>query len=107
MAPRSPLLFRYSALTFNSHRIHYDRDYAVDVEGYPGLVIHGPLQATLLMQFAADLRRDAMRKFTFRSGSPIFDTQSFHLNAETVDGGLSLWTNAVDGPAAMTAIAEW
>jgi acyl dehydratase len=50
------LLFRYSALTFNGHRIHYDRDYVTKVEGYPGLIVHGPLQASLLIEFAAKLR---------------------------------------------------
>ena len=49
------LLFRYSALTFNGHRIHYDRDYVTEVEGYPGLVFHGPLQAALIVEFAAKL----------------------------------------------------
>ena len=50
------LLFRYSALTFNGHRIHYDRHYVTEVEGYPGLVVHGPMQAALLVEFAAKLK---------------------------------------------------
>lgn len=63
--PSSPLLFRYSALTFNSHRIHYDRRYAMEVEGYPGLVVHGPLQATMLIHFAANCMES--RHFALRS----------------------------------------
>src|SRR6185503_2929778 len=76
--PDAVLLFRYSALTFNSHRIHYDRRYATDVEGYPGLVVHGPLIATLLV----DLLRHALPAanivtFAFRAVTPLFDTAPF------------------------------
>jgi 3-methylfumaryl-CoA hydratase len=105
--PDPVLLFRYSALTFNGHRIHYDRAYATGEEGYPGLVVHGPLQATLLAQFAADLRGRAPRRFTFRSLSPLHDTTEFTLNATERDGGLALWTAAAGGPTAMEARAEW
>jgi 3-methylfumaryl-CoA hydratase len=63
----STLLFRFSALTYNAHRIHYDREYATTVEGYPGLVVHGPLQAVLLADLLGDLRT-----FTFRSTAPAF-----------------------------------
>ena len=59
-------LFRYSALTFNGHRIHYDRKYATEVEGYPGLVVHGPLMATMLSLFAERQTGRKLRKFSFR-----------------------------------------
>ncbi|WP_126977159.1 FAS1-like dehydratase domain-containing protein [Frigidibacter oleivorans] len=105
--PDPVLLFRYSALTFNGHRIHYDRPYATGEEGYPGLVVHGPLQATLLAQFATDLRGVPPHRFSFRSLSPIHDTGRFTLNASESGGGLDLWTAAADGPVAMEARAEW
>ncbi|MCV5169285.1 hypothetical protein OFC04_27675, partial [Escherichia coli] len=71
LTPDPVLLFRYSALTFNGHRIHYDEPYVREVEGYPGLVVHGPLIATLLMQAAADSRPGArFEGFTFRARSP-------------------------------------
>jgi 3-methylfumaryl-CoA hydratase len=76
------LLFRYSALTFNGHRIHYDRDYAVREEQYPGLVVHGPLLATLMVRAACEARQDAsIQSFSFRAGSPIFDIDDFHVGA--------------------------
>ncbi len=101
------ILFRYSALTFNGHRIHYDKPYAMGVEGYPGLVVHGPLQATLLINFATGIRGRPPARFAFRSQSPLFDDRPFTLNAEEVDGKLKLWTAAEAGPAAMTAEATW
>jgi len=103
------LLFRYSALTFNGHRIHYDRDYARDVEGYRGLVVHGPLLATLLVDFATSLRPGvALAKFSFRGRRPVIDGQPFQLRARTAhDGGLSLWIADVDGALAMTADATF
>ena len=78
IVPDPVLLFRYSALTFNSHRIHYDRRYVTEVEGYPGLVVHGPLLATLLVDL---LRRErpeaALRSFEFRAMAPLFDVAPF------------------------------
>lgn len=104
----APLLFRYSALTFNGHRIHYDRAYAAEVEGYPGLVVHGPLQATLLVQFAMSLREGAHpSRFRFRSLSPLFDVEPFDLHASPVGPLLKLWTAPRAGPVAMMAEAEW
>lgn len=104
----APLLFRYSALTFNAHRIHYDAPYTRGVEGYPGLVVQGPLQATMLQQFAEKLQGAKPLQFRFRSLSPIFDTADFTLNAtEEMDGTLKLWTAQIGGPAAMEAIAQW
>ncbi|MEY8828273.1 MaoC family dehydratase N-terminal domain-containing protein [Sedimentitalea sp. XS_ASV28] len=101
------LLFRYSALTFNGHRIHYDQPYVTAEEGYPGLIFHGPLQATLLVHFAADLRGEVPKEFRFRSLSPLFDTSDVVLNAETTDDGMRLWTARPGGPIAMDATATW
>lgn len=107
ITPHPTLLFRYSALTFNGHRIHYDKPFCIETEGYPGLVVHGPLQATTLCQYAADLKGKPPRTFRFRSLSPIFDDTDFTLNAEDSDNGMKLWTSAVGGPIAMEAIAGW
>lgn len=108
VVPSAPLLFRYSALTFNGHRIHYDSTYAREVEGYPGLVVHGPLQATLLLHLARELlgSQRTPRRFRFRGLTPIFNTADFTLNAEEFDGGLRLWTAMPGGPTAMEAFAE-
>jgi len=72
-------LFRYSALTFNGHRIHYDRKYATEVESYPGLVVHGPLLATMLSLFAERQTERKLRKFSFRGKRPVFDLNGFTL----------------------------
>jgi 3-methylfumaryl-CoA hydratase len=72
-------LFRYSALTFNCHRIHYDRSYATEVEGYPGLVVHGPLLATWLSLFVASKSGRKLKKFRFRAKRPVFDLHNFNL----------------------------
>ena len=103
------LLFRYSALTFNGHRIHYDRSYAVNAEHYPGLVVHGPLQATLLLDAA--MRRHPGRRpdrFTFRGLRPLFDLDQITLNGKACgDGGLDLFTAPDDGGAALEATVHW
>jgi 3-methylfumaryl-CoA hydratase len=99
------LLFRYSALTFNGHRIHYDRAYAVGVEAYPGLVVHGPLQATWLLEYAAEIFGRTPKKFKFRGVSPLFDFDRFSLCARQVETGLELWTE-VDGAPCMEASAQ-
>ncbi len=105
------VLFRYSAITFNGHRIHYDQPYATHVEGYPGLVVHGPLQATWLYHFASRLRGGTPpRQFAFRSLAPVFDTDTLTLHArdEAADvAGLRLWIAADGGPVAMLAEAQW
>ena len=90
--PTPPLLFRYSALTFNGHRIHYDKPYATVVEGYPGLVVHGPLQSTLLLMFAAEIGGRQPSRFSFRSQSPLFDGSPVGLHAEAAGEVLKLWT---------------
>jgi len=109
LALSTSLLFRYSALTFNSHRIHYDRPYATEMEGYPGLVVQGPLQATLLFHFAARTAGGvAPDRFTFRSVSPIFDMDEAVLAAGSrVGQKRDLWTARVGGPVAMRAEAVW
>ncbi|NHF74473.1 FAS1-like dehydratase domain-containing protein [Paracoccus xiamenensis] len=103
----APLLFRYSALTFNGHRIHYDSPYVREEEHYPGLIVHGPMQATMLMQYAEQLHGRPPARFDFRSLSPLFDIADFTLNAEEDGDGLRLWTSYVDGPVAMEARAAW
>lgn len=106
--PTPPLLFRYSALTFNGHRIHYDHPYTTQVEGYPGLVVHGPLQATLLVHFAASLRESRTPKqFNFRSLSPLFDDADVELHANDSADGMVLWTARPGGPVALRAEALW
>ena len=103
------LLFRYSALTFNGHRIHYDRDYAWQVEGYRGLVVHGSLLATLLVDFATSLRPgQTLKAFNFRGRRPVIDGQPFQLRAKnTHDGSLSLWIADTEDALAMTAEARF
>lgn len=108
IAPDPVLLFRYSALTLNGHRIHYDKPYATGVEGYPGLVVHGPLLATLLLDL---LRRQlpgaVVARFVFRAMKPTFDTAPFEVcgrhdgDAKTIH----LWAQHEDGALAMDATA--
>jgi 3-methylfumaryl-CoA hydratase len=101
------LLFRYSALTFNGHRIHYDRDYVTKVEGYPGLIFHGPLQAALLVEFAARLKGKVPATFSYRGVQPLFEGSEFSVNANETGGGLELWTaNAARQPT-MKGTATW
>lgn len=107
--PDTTLLFRYSALTFNGHRIHYDPAYARDEEGYPGLVVHGPLTATLLQQLAVEHgggRR--LAQFDFRGVSPLFVDRAFRLEGQALaDGSLALWARGPDGELAMSATAAF
>ena len=90
--PDSVLLFRYSALTMNGHRIHYDRPYAVAEESYPGLVVHGPLQATLLADLALRNLTAPITSFSFRGLSPAFDGATLHICGQATDGGAEIWT---------------
>jgi 3-methylfumaryl-CoA hydratase len=102
------LLFRYSALTFNGHRIHYDRDYVTRVEGYPGLIFHGPLQAALLVEFAAKLNGGAApKKFSYRGVQPLFEGSEFSVNANDTGTGMELWTANSAGQPTMKATATW
>jgi 3-methylfumaryl-CoA hydratase len=106
-AADSVMLFRYSALTFNGHRIHYDWRYVTEVENYPGLIVHGPLQATLLIEFAAAIRGAGPRVFSFRALNPLFDGQEFTLNAAESNGALELWIAGPAGRTTMAGRAEW
>jgi 3-methylfumaryl-CoA hydratase len=103
--PDDVLLFRYSALTFNGHRIHYDRRYVTEVEGYPGLVVHGPLIATLLLDLLRRSRPDApVARFQFRAVSPLFDIEPFTVCGKPEAGGfVSLWAQTAAGGLAMEA----
>jgi 3-methylfumaryl-CoA hydratase len=102
------LLFRYSALTFNGHRIHYDRDYVTKVEGYPGLIFHGPLQAAFIVELAAKLHGGAApKKFSYRGLQPLFEGSEFSVNANKTDGGMELWTANSAGQPTMKGTATW
>jgi 3-methylfumaryl-CoA hydratase len=105
--PNSTLLFRYSALTFNGHRIHYDRDYAREVEGYGGLVVHGPLLATLLIDLAGRaLRTSEVDRFEFRAVAPLFDTASFTIHARRNGAEVRSWAADNSGRLAMISTAH-
>jgi 3-methylfumaryl-CoA hydratase len=104
--PDAVMLFRYSALTFNPHRIHYDRGYAMGTEGYPGLVVHGPFSQQCLL----DLLRDSVphapiRTFTMRARAPLFDVAPFSVVGRPTDTGAELWALTPDGTIAMQATA--
>lgn len=102
------LLFRYSALTFNGHRIHYDVDYARSEEGYPGLVVHGPLQATLMLHLAARLSDGrSVASFSYRGVSPLFHGPPFTVNADDTDDGFDLWCADHQGRTTMQAKATF
>jgi len=104
--PDSRLLFRYSALTFNTHRIHYDLPYARDVERYRGLVVHGPLMASLLLQMAArELGENTLRSFSFRAVSPAIADEPLHLAMRKSEGGFELGTFASVGRQCVKASA--
>jgi 3-methylfumaryl-CoA hydratase len=107
--PDTTLLFRYSALTFNGHRIHYDQAYARNEEGYPDLVVHGPLTATLLQQFALEHGAGrSLARFDFRGVAPLLVGRSFQLEGREVDdGSLELWARGPDGELAMSATARF
>ena len=108
IAPDPVMLFRYSAITFNPHRIHYDRTYCIETEGYPGLVVHGPFAQQCLF----DLLRDSMpgrkiKTFAVRARAPLFDTAPFDvIGRPTADGnGAELWTVTPKGTIAAQATA--
>jgi 3-methylfumaryl-CoA hydratase len=103
--PDATMLFRYSALTFNGHRIHYDADYCRNVEGYPDLVIHGPLSATMLAGFAEEASGRKLRHFTYRGLRPALLGTELMLKA-TIEGEQAcLWTELPDGNVSMQAEA--
>jgi 3-methylfumaryl-CoA hydratase len=109
LAPDAVQLFRFSALTFNGHRIHYDRDYAVGREGYPGLVVHGPLVATLLVDLVRrHVPHRRIEKFAFRAHAPLFEGREISLNADapTQGGAIRLWAANQAGDLAVSAEAS-
>jgi 3-methylfumaryl-CoA hydratase len=106
--PSEALLFRYSALTFNSHRIHYDRRYVTETEGYPGLIVHGPLIATLLIDLLRRNTPQPVAAFRFRAISPLFHIAPFSVHGAT-DGtsAAALWARTPTGHLAMEAEATF
>lgn len=108
ITPDPVLLFRYSALTFNSHRIHYDRPYAIEEEGYAGLVVHGPLLATLLMDLLRrNLPQAVVRDFRFRAVRPTLDLHCFSVHGKLLDDSrtVELWSQDHEGWLTMQATA--
>jgi 3-methylfumaryl-CoA hydratase len=107
--PTTTLLFRFSAVTFNGHRIHYDREYATQVEHYPDLVVHGPLTAMLLAASASRHLSRPLTSFAYRASSPLFVDQPVQVDgveAMTSDGQTAKMTaTRLDGVVSMTAIA--
>jgi 3-methylfumaryl-CoA hydratase len=106
--PSETLLFRFSALTFNGHRIHYDRRYATEVEKYPGLVVHAPLIATLLLDLLCSvIRSTSIERFTFKALRPTFDTSDFSISAEPAmeQNRFELWSADNRGERAVEAYA--
>jgi 3-methylfumaryl-CoA hydratase len=111
VTPDTTMLFRYSALTFNGHRIHYDQTFAREEEHYPGLVVHGPLTATMLQNFARKIRPESrLEAFEFRGAHPLFVSTRFDLQAREADGDsntLDLWARGPSGELAMRASARF
>lgn len=108
LVPDPVLLFRYSALTFNGHRIHYDRRWATEVEGYPGLVVHGPLIATLLLDLLQrQLPAATLRRFEFRAQGPAFDGSALTLQGQPAQAAdaVDLWALGATGARVMQARA--
>ncbi len=105
----TPRLFRFSAVTFNAHRIHYDLDYATHVEKYPGLVVHGPLQAILLMEAARSQRGGAMPKsYRFRGVRPLFHFDTLRLcGMPVLQGAQALCTATAEDVVTMQAEVQW
>lgn len=104
--PTTVELFRFSSVTFNAHRIHYDVPYAMEEEGYPGLVVHGPLTATRLCDFASRLAGRALTRFTFRGEAPTFVGQPIRLVGNVKDGTVTVRAERADGATAMSATAS-
>ena len=106
--PNDVLLFRYSALTFNGLRIHYDRRYVTEVEGYPGLIVHGPMVATLLLDLLRHQLPDAqVARYEFRAVRPVFDINPFYVCGEPQPDGktIKLWAKDHEGWLTMDATA--
>ncbi|MEM9580655.1 MAG: MaoC family dehydratase N-terminal domain-containing protein [Pseudomonadota bacterium] len=109
IAPSPVLLFRYSALTFNGHRIHYDTPFCKGTEGYEGLVVHGPLLATLMLDALRRHKPGAkLTGFEFRAQAPVFDTEPFHVEGRlTSTASADLWIRRADGAEAMRGAASF
>ncbi|MBI4193722.1 MAG: MaoC family dehydratase N-terminal domain-containing protein [Betaproteobacteria bacterium] len=107
VVPDAVMLFRYSALTFNGHRIHYDKDYAINDEHYPGLVVHGPLQATLLLDLCRQNAPAPIKKFEYRAQHPIFAGHAFTVNGRFDPATIQadMWTASEAGNYAMRGTA--
>lgn len=108
--PDPVLLFRYSAVTFNSHRIHYDHPYVTKVEGYPGLVVHGPLIATLLVDLLRrNLPQATLSRYNFRALKPLYDTANFFTCGlpDAASRTAKLWIRDAQGATTMEASAAW
>jgi 3-methylfumaryl-CoA hydratase len=108
--PDPVLLFRYSAVTFNSHRIHYDHPYVTRAEGYPGLVVHGPLIATLLVDLLRrNLPQATLTRYAFRALKPLYDTANFFTcgSPDVSTRTAKLWTRDAGGAVTMEATAAW
>lgn len=107
IVPDPVLLFRYSALTFNGHRIHYDRSYVTGVEGYPGLIVHGPLIATLLLDLLRrQLPHATVKRFSFKAVRPTFDIHPFTVCGKLEGQTVTLWSRDHEGWLTMQATAE-
>jgi 3-methylfumaryl-CoA hydratase len=107
VTPTPTLLFRYSAMTFNGHRIHYDFPYATDVEGYAGLVVHGPMQATLMLNLAADRLGRLPGRFRYRGVAPLICDRPFLVRASAgAEGSLDMRVVAGSGATTMSGIAD-
>ncbi|QFS83710.1 hypothetical protein FIU97_13100 [Roseivivax sp. THAF40] len=107
ISPDPVLLFRYSALIFYGHRIHYDADYTRDVEGYPGLVVHGPLTATLLVQLGlSHMAGRTLGAFDIRAMAPLFATAPFTLEGRRTETGVDLWARTPEDTIAMTVTLQ-
>jgi len=108
--PDDVLLFRYSALTFNSHRIHYDRRYVTQVEGYPGLIVHGPLMATLLVDLLRRHSERVVQSFEFKAVKPVFecaDQRVLSVCAHPDGEQVHAWVQDHQGDVCMQATARW
>ena len=108
LVPNDVLLFRYSALTFNSHRIHYDRRYCLEVEGYPGLVVHGPLMATVMATLAwLQAGRRTPRAYSFRAQAPVFDAEAITVHAAADKSSARTEVRKADGTIAQAGEMTW
>ncbi len=108
ITPNQVLLFRYSALTFNGHRIHYDKIFSKEEEGYQGLIVHGPLIATLLIDLAVRKNPDKkIRYYEFRAVNSLFENEPFKISGKQEEGHIDLWAENLQGHLAMNAKLEF